>query len=136
MLFWCFVAYDPVHTLSLIISFFPFQGAMEQNLEVANLPLVQTLSFFTFYKDLATVAIHRLMMCHFMMYASGYGVFGNGGAGLPVKGVPGSRPGYPVGTGVCFYKCNAVSCGSRQHQSVPFFSFCRSRTWGHLTCSV
>lgn len=37
---------------------------------------------------------------------SGYGGFGNGGAGLPGgQGGPGSRPGYPLGTGVCFYEC-------------------------------
>lgn len=36
---------------------------------------------------------------------SGYGGFGNGGAGLPGgKGGPGSRPGYPVGTGGCSYE--------------------------------
>lgn len=35
---------------------------------------------------------------------SGYGGFGTGGVGLPGGQVgPGSRPGYPVGTGVCFY---------------------------------
>lgn len=40
------------------------------------------------------------------MYVSGYGGFGGGGAGLPGgKGGPGSQPGYPVGTGECFYKC-------------------------------
>lgn len=40
---------------------------------------------------------------------SGYGGFGNGGAGLPGgHSGPGSRPGYPVGTGVCFYDVQLI----------------------------
>lgn len=38
------------------------------------------------------------MLLHIL---SGYGGFGGGGAGLPGGKVgPGSKPGYPVGTGV------------------------------------
>lgn len=41
---------------------------------------------------------------HYESYhiVSGYGGFGNGGAGLPGGLGAGSKPGYPVGTGVCF----------------------------------
>lgn len=80
---------------------------MEQNLEVANYLLVQIL-FYIFANIWCNCGIsgnpgvNDVSQCN----VSGYGGFGAGGVGLPGgQGGLVPRPGYPVGTGVCFYEC-------------------------------
>lgn len=71
------------------------------------------------------------MMCY---HVSGYGGFGNGGAGLPGgKGGPGSKPGYPVGTGECFYEWtyNLYNReGLYKKTQIPKISFFLLQEWG------
>ena len=52
-------------------------------------------------RALTIVNLQQFLMCH-IMHILGYGGFGTGGAGLPGGlGGAGSKPGYPIGTGVC-----------------------------------
>lgn len=104
MFFKYFAACDHVCTCilphHLLKRYFSLQVVMEQNLEVANFPLVQ-ISFHIFANIWYNHGNPRVNnVSHYNV--SGYGGFGTGGAGLPGgKGGPGSNPGYPVGTGAC-----------------------------------
>lgn len=75
---------------------------MEQNLEVANYLMVQIFLFCSVADKISGNPGFN-DVSHYNL--TGYGGFGNGGAGLPGgQAGAGSKPGYPVGTGVCFYK--------------------------------
>lgn len=59
--------------------------------------------FFTFLQIFGVIVVsgYNDVSCY---NVSGYGGFGTGGTGLPGgPGGPGSKPGYPVGTGVCAF---------------------------------
>lgn len=62
-----------------------------------------------------------MFMMHY--HVSGYGGFGAGGPGLPGgQGGPGTKPGYPIGTGVCFY-LYIYSINNRKTQNYLNYTF-------------
>lgn len=83
---------------------------MEQKLVVvANYLLVQNLGFHCFCT--CSVGVNDRVNNDLSHYVSGYGGFGNYGAGLPGgQGGPGSKPGYPIGTGLfaVFFSINTL----------------------------